>query len=183
QVLMPTSIPVWNSIVNNIFGGSSNMAPPADQVGYYTKFQLWFAIGVALLSAVGQYFWWKKIDLRTLGKELLGPLLATLVVFVIFLQILIFQFGVDAATNIPYLLILFAGIFTIAANGKILFRLLKSSPKLSGGAVAHIGVGLMLIGIMFSSGHSKIVSLNNTGLLYSREASDEFNRDNLLLFI
>src|SRR5690606_20035244 len=75
------------------------------------------------------------------------------------------------------------GIFTVAANGKILLRLLKSSPTLSGGAVAHIGVGLMLVGIMFSSGHSKIVSLNNTGLLYSREASDEFNRDNLLLFI
>jgi cytochrome c-type biogenesis protein CcmF len=54
---------------------------------------------------------------------------------------------------------------------------------LSGGAIAHIGVGLMLVGIMFSSGYSKIVSLNNTGLLYSREASDEYNRDNLLLFI
>src|SRR5690606_17063783 len=67
--------------------------------------------------------------------------------------------------------------------GKILIGLLRSSPSLSGGAVAHIGVGLMLIGIMFSSGYSKVVSLNNTGLLYSREASDEFNRENLLLFI
>lgn len=183
QVLMPTSIPVWNSIVNNVFGGSSNMAPPADQVGYYTKFQLWFAVGVALLSGVGQYFWWKKIDIRQLGKELLTPFLITLVVFVIFLQILIFQFGVDSVKNAPYLIILFTGIFTVAANGKILFGLLKSSPGLSGGAIAHIGVGLMLIGIMFSSGHSKVVSLNNTGLLYSREASEEFNRDNLLLFI
>src|SRR5690606_313254 len=183
QVLMPTSIPVWNSIVNNIFGGSSNMAPPADQVGYYTKFQLWFAIAVAILSAVGQYFWWKKIELRQLGKALLWPFLATLVVFVIFLQVLIFQFGTEAVQNGPYLLILFTGIFTVAANGKILIGLLKTSPSLSGGAVAHIGVGLMLVGIMFSSGHSKVVSLNNTGLLYSREASDEFNRDNLLLFI
>ena len=183
QVLMPTSIPVWNSIVNNIFGGSSNMAPPPDQVGYYTKFQLWFAVGVAMLSGVGQYFWWKKIDIRQLGKELLAPFLITLVIFVILLQVLIFQFGADSVKNVPYLLILFTGIFTVAANGKILFGLLKSSPGLSGGAIAHIGIGLMLVGIMFSSGHSKVVSLNNTGLLYSREASDEFNRDNLLLFI
>lgn len=183
QVLMPTSIPVWNSIVNDIFGGSSNMAPPADQVGYYTKFQMWFAFVVAILSAVGQYFWWKKIDIRTLGKELLGPLLITLVTFVVALQIQIAQFGAEATANVPYLLVLFAGIFTVVANGKILLRLVRTSPKLSGGAVAHIGVGLMLIGIMFSSGHSKVVSLNNTGLLYSREASDEFNRDNLLLFI
>lgn len=183
QVLMPTSIPVWNSIVNNVFGGSSNMAPPPDQIGYYTRFQLWFAIGVAVLSAIGQYFWWKKIEIRQLGRELLAPLLVTLVVFVVLLQVLIFQFSADSITNFSYLLILFTGIFTVAANGKILFGLLKKSPGLSGGAIAHMGVGLMLIGIMFSSGYSKVVSLNNTGLLYSSEATDEYNRDNLLLFI
>lgn len=183
QVLMPTSIPVWNSIVNNIFGGSSNMAPPADQIGFYTKFQLWFAVGVAILSGIGQFFWWKKIEPRELGKELLTPFLITLVVFVIFLQVLIFQFGSESILNAGYLVVLFTGIFTVAANGKILFGLLKTSPTLSGGAIAHMGIGLMLVGIMFSSGYSKIVSLNNTGLLYSREASDEYNRDNLLLFI
>jgi len=183
QVLMPTSIPVWNSIVNNIFGGSSNMAPPADQVGYYTKFQLWFAVGVAILSGIGQFFWWKKIEIRQLGKELLAPFLFALVAFVIVLQVLIFQFGSSSVANIGYLVILFTGIFTVTANAKILFGLLKASPSLSGGAIAHMGVGLMLIGILFSSGFSKIVSLNNTGLLYSREASDEYNRDNLLLFI
>ena len=183
QVLIPTSFPVWNSIVNNVFGGSSNMAPPPDQIGYYTSFQLWFAVGVALLSGVGQYFWWKKIEVRQLGKELLGPLLITLVIFVIVLQVLIFQFGSASIRNIPFMLILIAGIFTITANAKILFGLLKTSPSLSGGAIAHIGIGLMLVGIMFSSGYSKIVSLNNTGLLYSKEATDEYNRDNLLLFI
>ncbi len=183
QVLVPTSIPVWNSIVNNVFGGSSNMAPPADQVGYYTKFQLWFAVAVAILSGIGQYFWWKNIDIRQLGKELLAPFLVTLVAFVVALQIVIFAFGSDAIKDVSYLIVLFCGIFTVTANAKILFRLLKTSPTLSGGAIAHIGVGLMLVGVLFSSGYSKVVSLNNTGLLYSREASDEFNRENLLLFI
>jgi cytochrome c-type biogenesis protein CcmF len=159
------------------------MAPPADQIGYYTKFQLWFAVAVAILSGIGQYFWWKRIDIRKLGKELLGPSLITLVVFVVIIQVILFQIGSDAVRNPGYLLILLAGLFTVAANGKILIGLLRSSPTLSGGAIAHIGVGLMLVGIMFSSGYSKIVSLNNTGLLYSREASEEYNRDNLLLFI
>ncbi len=182
QVLMPTSIPVWNSIIN-LFGGSSNMAPPPDQIGFYTKFQLWFAIGVAILSGIGQFFWWKKIEPRELKKELLAPFLIALVVFVTLLQVLIFKFGSDSIKNVGYLLVLFSGTFTVVANAKILYGLLKTSPTLSGGAIAHIGIGLMLIGIMFSSGYSKIVSLNNTGLLYSREASDEYNRDNLLLFI
>jgi cytochrome c-type biogenesis protein CcmF len=74
-------------------------------------------------------------------------------------------------------------VFTIVANGTILISVIRSSPGLSGGAVAHIGMGLMLIGVMFSSGYSKIVSLNNTGKAISNNLSDEFNRDNLLLFI
>jgi cytochrome c-type biogenesis protein CcmF len=42
---------------------------------------------------------------------------------------------------------------------------------------------MMLIGVMFSAGYSKVVSLNNTGMLISKELPTEFNRDNLLLFI
>jgi cytochrome c-type biogenesis protein CcmF len=41
----------------------------------------------------------------------------------------------------------------------------------------------MLVGILFSAGYTKIVSLNNTGLIYNKAAGDEFNRDNLLLFV
>jgi cytochrome c-type biogenesis protein CcmF len=182
QVLMPTSIPVWNKVIG-LFGGSSNMAPPADQVGYYTKFQLWFAVAVALLSGVGQFFWWKRIEPKQLYKELLTPVLITAIAFVVIINIILSTMGSGAIQNIRFLIILFFGLFTVFANGKILVGLVKSSPSLSGGAVAHIGVGLMLVGIMFSAGYSRVVSLNNTGLLYSREASDEYNRENLLLFI
>jgi cytochrome c-type biogenesis protein CcmF len=182
QVLMPTSIPVWNKIVS-LFGKTSNIAPPADQIGYYTKFQLWFAVGVALLSAVGQFFWWKKMDARQVRKELLIPFLIALVFFVVMLQVIIFQFSPEVIKKPGFLMILFAGLFTITLNTKILFSLFRNSPTLSGGSIAHIGVGMMLLGILFSSGYSKVVSLNNTGLVYRREASEEFNRDNLLLFL
>ncbi len=182
QVLMPTSIPVWNSILK-LFGLSSNLAPPADQIGFYTKFQLWFAVGIALLSGIGQFFWWKKMDSKVLFKELKWPLIVSAVVFLIVADVLISAEGSDAFKRAGFLVILLAGIFTIAANAKIFVSVIRSSPTLSGGAIAHIGVGLMLIGIMFSSGFSKVVSLNNTGMLISRELSDEFNRENLLLFV
>jgi cytochrome c-type biogenesis protein CcmF len=182
QVLIPTSIPVWNKIAS-LVGVSSNLAPPADQIAFYTKFQLWFAVAIAILSGIGQFFWWKKIDAKQLGKELLPPVLIASVIFVVLLQIIYYTFGVEALQHPGYLVILFTGIFTVTANGKILFSLLKASPGLSGGAIAHIGIGLVLIGIMFSAGYSKVVSLNNTGLLYSREATEEYNRENLLLFL
>lgn len=182
QVLLPTSIPVWNQMVG-LLGITSNMAPPTDQVGYYTKFQLWFAVVVALLSGIGQFFWWKKIDVKLLLKELATPLLISLVLFVVILNYIVSEQGSDGFKRIPFLIILFAGIFTVTANAKIFFSVFKSSPTLSGGAIAHIGVGMMLIGMMFSSGYSKVVSLNNTGMMISRELSTEFNRENLLLFV
>lgn len=174
QVLMPTSIPVWNRLIE-AFGGSSNMAPPADQVSYYSNFQLWGALAIGLLSGIGQFFWWKKVDRKVLFNELFIPIVASLLVAVVI---------VNAAKtyNIRYALLLFAGLFTLFSNLKILYSILRSNSSLSGGAVAHIGVGLMLIGIMFSSGYSKVVSLNNTGMLISKQMTEEFNRDNLLLF-
>jgi cytochrome c-type biogenesis protein CcmF len=175
QVLLPTSIPVWNQLVR-FFGGSSNMAPPADQVGFYSKFQLWFAIGIGILSAIGQFFWWQKIDKKELLKELQLPIMFALLLFAIIVVI-------GGVTQPSYLLLTFASVFTIVANGKILLSIVRKTPALSGGAVAHIGVGMMLLGMLFSSGYSKVVSINNTGLLYSRDAGEEFNRDNLLLFL
>src|SRR5690606_23197183 len=175
QVLYPTSYPVFNQI-SAAFGGSLNMAIPGDQVAYFSKIQIWFAIAIGILSAVGQFFWWKKIDKKELKNQLFLPftiaLLATMIII-----------NVSSVRNIGYALLLFSGLFTVISNGKILFSVLKSSPGLSGGAVAHIGVGLMLVGILFSSGYSTVVSLNNTGMLISRQLSEEFNRENLLLFV
>jgi cytochrome c-type biogenesis protein CcmF len=175
QVLVPTSIPVWNRLIE-FFGGSSNLAPPADQVVFYSKFQLWFAVAIGLLSAVGQFFWWKKIDTKELKKELYTPVVITLIVFALIITL-------GRVFNVSYIILTLAGVFTITANAKILASIIKSSPSLSGGAVAHIGVGLMLIGVMFSSGYSTVVSLNNTGMLISKQLSEEFNRENLLLFL
>ncbi len=175
QVLIPTSIPVFNTIVE-MFGAVGNFAPPANQIEYYSKFQLWFGVLIAILSGVGQYFWWKKIELKQLKNSLAGPLVLTLILSAIIILL------ADVAKP-SYIALLVAGVFTIVANLKILIGLFKTSPKLSGGAITHIGIGLVLIGILFSSGYSKVVSLNNTGMLISKESSAEFNNENLLLFI
>lgn len=175
QVLIPTSIPVYNKIIE-LFGGISNLAPPANQIQFYSKFQLWFAVAVAGLSGIGQFFWWKRMDKEKVRKELIMPGLITLIIFALIIAI--------AQVYQPaYLALTLAGIFIIVSNVKVLASILKVNPRLSGGAVAHIGIGMMLIGIMFSTGYSRVVSLNNTGLVYIKEMGTEFNRDNLLLFL
>jgi cytochrome c-type biogenesis protein CcmF len=175
QVIIPTSMPVYNAILE-IFGIESNLAPPADPIGFYTKFQLWFSILLAILSGTGQFFWWKKMDKSTLKNELMLPVVIALTLSAVI--IILWQI-----TELPYMLLLTAGLYSIVANGKILFRVWKSNYKLSGGSIAHIGIAMVLIGILFSSGYSKIVSINYTGMAWNSDFPDDINKKNLLLFL
>ena len=176
QVILPTSIPVYNAVIES-FGGISNMAPPADQIEFYTKFQLWFAVVVALLTAVGQFFWWKKMDKVALKNALVTPYIISLLIAAIIITI-------AKVWDITYMVIVMAGTFTVVANATILSQLLKKSTfKLAGGSLAHIGLGLILIGVMFSSGYSDVISINMSGLTYKKDWEDELNKENVLLWI
>ena len=176
QVILPTSIPVYNAIIE-MFGKISNMAPPADQVEFYTKFQLWFAVVLALLTAVGQFFWWNKMDKNKLKEMLVTPYIISLVVSAIIITL-------GKVYQINYIVVVLAGAFTIVANATILIRILrKSSFKLAGGSIAHIGLGMILIGAMFSSGYSEVISVNTSGLTYKKDWEDELNKENVLLWI
>ncbi|MEM7550356.1 MAG: cytochrome c biogenesis protein CcsA [Bacteroidota bacterium] len=174
QVLIPTSIPVFNEIAQSM-GFDSNMAPPADQVEFYTKFQLWFAVAIVLLSATGQVLWWKRVDSKNLKSVFYWPVLSTLIVTAVVLM-------VGRVTDPIYIIIITSSIYAISANGGVAIRLMKLNPKLSGGAITHIAVALMLIGILTSSGYSNIVSMNNTGMLLVKDAPDEINKENVLLW-
>jgi cytochrome c-type biogenesis protein CcmF len=176
QVILPTSIPAWNALVES-FGGISNMAPPADQIEFYTKFQLWFAVAIALLTSVGQFFWWQKIDKKALKDALVMPyIISVLVSAAIIVLAKVYDW--------KYIIIVLAGTFTIVANGVILTKILKKSTfKLAGGSLAHIGLGMLLIGIMFSSGYSDVISINMSGLTYSNSWEDEMNKEHVLLWI
>jgi cytochrome c-type biogenesis protein CcmF len=175
QVLVPTSYPVINKIAS-WFGIDSRLAVSGDQVVFYSTFQLWFAVLVCLISATGQFFWWRKMEIKTWRKEVMPVILASLVVFAI-------TIALARVSDPAFMVLTLAGIYLIISNVRVLYSVAKVNPRLSGGAVAHIGVGLMLIGIMFSAGYSKIVSLNNNGMLINRELGAEFNRDNLFLFV
>ena len=179
QVLFTTSIPVYNKIAE-AFGFVSNVALPTDQIGHYTKIQLWFAVGIAAFSAIGQFIWWKKLDQSNVWDAFVWPLMTAL----------LFTAGAIVVTEIKnpvYIALLLAAVFSIVANFSIVIGVFRGSYKLSGGSVAHIGVAMMLIGILYSSGYSRVVSLNDTPYLISKDESftknnNKENKENLILF-
>jgi len=174
QIIATTSIPVYNAVLKS-FNISSNLALPADQIAHYSKFQLWFSALIAFLSATAQFFYWRKMDRQTLQNALYTPLVVTLVL----VSAIIFFTKVN---SLQYIVLLSTAVYSLISNGFIFVSLWKLNPKLSGGAVAHIGVALMLIGVLYSAGYSKVVSNNSTGLLYSKEFTTQMNQENVLLW-
>jgi cytochrome c-type biogenesis protein CcmF len=178
QVLVTTSIPVYNAFLG-FMGIKSNLALPADQIAHYTKIQLWMGVFIALLSGVAQIMWWQKNDKASLSNSLTVPGVLTLLGAA--LVILLVQYN-KLQMGAVYIVLLTTALFGVLANLSMVLTLLKRKVSLSGGGVAHIGIALMLLGILASAGYSNIISKNSSGLLYSREFPEEINRDNVLLW-
>ena len=172
QVTLTTSIPVYNKI-GELFNYKMNMAMPTEPLKHYTSFQMWLFILVTVLTGVAQFFWWKRVDKSTL-KSLINPLIISLVVSTIAIV-------TTKVNNWQYIILLTGGIFSIVANISILLDIIKGKYKVAGGAITHIGVALMLIGIMYSSAYEKIISLNMTGDSIFNTEKD--NKENVLLYI
>jgi cytochrome c-type biogenesis protein CcmF len=169
QLTFTTSIPVYNKIAE-AFGMVSNIALPADQVEHYSKIQIWIFIGVAILSAIGQYVWWGKIKDKNQWKALWNSVLVATLLAVLFVNLgKIFTFS--------YIILLWSGLFAVYANGSILWFLARQKVSIAGGALSHVGLAVMLIGILFSSGYSKVVSLNRSGFAISNKV-EQFTKDN-----
>jgi cytochrome c-type biogenesis protein CcmF len=171
QIILTTSIPVYNSLAG-VFNYKLNMAMPTDPVKHYTVFQMWLFVGVIVLTGIAQFFWWKRMD-KTSFKNLLNPLIITLLIS----ALLITLTGVN---KWQYILLVTAGVFSITANLSILFEIIKGNFKVAGGALTHIGVALMLIGIMYSSAYEKIISQNLTQEKIFDTEKD--NKENVLLY-
>jgi cytochrome c-type biogenesis protein CcmF len=178
QVVFTTSIPVYKAFLG-FFHIKANMALPADQVAFYTRIQLWSGVLIALLSGVGQVLWWQRVDNKESMINAFAPS-AMLALLGTALVVLLLRYF-DHPITVPYAILLLAGLFGVLANFGTLFGVWRRGITLSGGAIAHIGIALMLLGILGSSGYSDTISRNVTGQLISKQFADEINRDNVLL--
>jgi cytochrome c-type biogenesis protein CcmF len=181
-----TSIPVFNKLMSLITGNETTVPPLAmgeDAVFAYNRIQIFVAVIVGLLTAFGQYLKYKTTTKRHLFKKLMWPTIAALVT-----GSAILAFGnIDYRDHgIGYLgaiwLAIVAAVYAIIANGAYIWLGLKGSLKLSGGSVAHLGFGMMLLGILISSSKKEVLSYNTTGIFIPMgEGSKEKPGENLTL--
>lgn len=173
QVLASTSIPVYNSLAEAV-GKKLNLAPPSDPIKHYSYWQMGFFMLISVVSAIGQFFFWKGKSTKEIFRKLSLPLNLSLAISIA----LILLTGVN---DWELILFLAFSLFGLTANVQVLVQLLRQNPRLSGGALSHVGVALVLIGILYSSGYSKVLSVNTSGRVYRKDFSTEMNRDNLYM--
>jgi cytochrome c-type biogenesis protein CcmF len=174
QVFSATSIPVFNKL----FGFAKAPARAED----YNAVQLWLAMPVMLLMAIGQYFRWRDTPISEFRKEVS---ISTSVALVLTL-VLNFSFGILA---VKYLLFLFLAVLLFTANLLYIQKLKKFSWLSWGGSIAHAGFGILLAGVLVSSANQKVLTASE-GIRFASELNSDgkadekairFNRENMLL--
>lgn len=175
QVIIMTSIPVFNKL----FG--SSMASAGED--YYNRVQIWFAIPIVLLTAIGQYFKYKQSDIRKVMESIANSMLIAIAISVGAL----FLFDI---WELQFLLLVIGAVYAITGNIHYIVTALKGRIKVAGASLAHAGFGLMMLGVLVSSVNKKILSVNTSGTGYFSETNAEGkpdetakagNRENILL--
>ncbi|HVR98894.1 MAG TPA: cytochrome c-type biogenesis CcmF C-terminal domain-containing protein [Thermoanaerobaculia bacterium] len=124
------------------------------QVGpeFYNRVNLPIALLVALLLALVPYLTWKGEEPRALLRKLLWPGVFALAVTV--------GAVVSGVHDLFHLLFIFLAALALGSNfQKTLEKLRAGGLRGAGGYLAHVGVGVMLLGFVASSGYDRSVKV------------------------
>jgi cytochrome c-type biogenesis protein CcmF len=158
-IIAKTSTPV----ANKLFG--TNIAPPEDPEFAHNQIQIFVAIVLGLLTAGKQFLKYKYTDTKKLVKNIIWPVLAAVVI-----SLLIAIFGdVNYTKKGPVFLFaihlaIFTAVYAVTGNLSYIWLVLKGKLKAAGASVAHVGFGMILVGILISSAKKTVLSWNTTGI-------------------
>lgn len=176
-IIAKTSVPVFNKL----FG--TQIAPPEDPEFAYNQIQVFVAIILGLLTAVTQFLKYKDTPRGVFTKKIAVP---TVIAALISLAISLFgSIGYDkkgagflGAIHVA----IFAAVYAIVANAAYIRIGLKGKLKAAGASVAHIGFGMILLGILISSSKKIVLSWNTTGIAIFKKDKREDPAENITLF-
>ena len=152
-IIAKTSAPVYNKL----FG--TKIAQPENVEFSYNKVIILVAIIIGMLSAVGQYFKYKKTAPGQVLKKLVLPTFIAAIItalLAVFYPLSYYKMG-SGFLGAVYVA-LFAAIYSVVANAAYIWTGLNGKLKSAGGAITHLGFALMLVGILISSSNKEVIS-------------------------
>lgn len=118
---------------------------------FYNRMNLPIAILIAFINGISLLLKWKNTEEKYFFKELMFPLLLTVIVTVglVIVGVQDFLFGLFA----------FASFFAFFVNGELLINGIIRKKKVSGAFTAHVGIMLLFLGVIASARYSEEVNL------------------------
>lgn len=176
-IIFYTSTPIWSSVWK-IFSGTEVTID--DPVSFYNKQQIWFAILITILSGSIQFLKYKTTNIKKFW--IIMGLLSVISALLTWLLC-----DIQEIYTTPLIIFAFSGIFAIFSNVYYLVDNQKLKLKKAGGAITHLGFGIMIIAILLSSYKKQVISQDRTGQVYDfgKETFEENlkeSRENVLLF-
>ncbi len=166
-VILGTSSPIFGRIFRN--------NPATVPIEFYNQWTLPLTVGLVFLAGLGQLFWWHRMSVENVNRVLLKPMALSVVSTLAILLLTPFVEGTtrlqEAAQPVTQasllgdfwgvyglglllLLLLFVAFFSFYGNGLVLWRIARGNPRMAGGALAHVGFALLILGVIASSGFS-----------------------------
>ncbi len=174
-----TSLPVWNKLVQ-LFNPDYVGAALKDPVAYHNRYQLWIGVFVGGLTGVAQWLRYREqnahVWLRTFARHMLiaGVGAAALTALnALWLNLFAWQ----------HFALLFAAMFAVVANADYLVTFMRRHLRKAGSAFAHIGFGLLLLGILGTGLNKRWISSNTFAMdgLIEGMSAEELQKNVLLL--
>jgi cytochrome c-type biogenesis protein CcmF len=159
-IIILTSLP----FINQLFGTKWAIGQEVEYV--YNRVMVLVAFIIGILTAVTQYLRYKETPMKAFWSKLMAPTIATLVVSLLvslFGKVQYDKFGIGFLVAIH--MALWGAFYSVIANGTYIVSVLKGNLKAAGASIAHLGFGLMLVGILISSSKKELVSFNQTGVM------------------
>ncbi|MGZ8537815.1 MAG: cytochrome c biogenesis protein CcsA, partial [Flavisolibacter sp.] len=173
MIIIMTSIPVINKVgqflsINKWFGNGDELFHPLsvgeDSAHYYNQVQIFVAIILGLFTGFGMYLKYKSTG-KPFLKKLLWPSVIGLVLAGIILGFGDINYRDHGAGYMAAVWIaVVAAVYSIVTNAAYIFSGIKGSVKKAGGAIAHLGFAMMLLGILISSSKKEVLSYYTGGI-------------------
>jgi cytochrome c-type biogenesis protein CcmF len=184
-IIIMTSIPVFNKVIGLFSSNEKTFNPFAmgeESEHYYNQIQIFVAIILGLFTGFGMYLKYKITPKQFLRKLILpvlaGAVAATLILAFGDINYTKHGIGYQAAIWVAVT----AAAYSLVANSIYIFTGVKGRIRNAGGAIAHVGFAMMLLGILISSSKKEVVSLNRGGIpAYFGEGSKENPGENITL--
>ena len=175
-----TSLPVYNKIVQ-LFDAAYEGAALKDPVEHHNRYQMWIAVFMAILSAVGQWLRYNEHNWSGWTKKFATHMLIAVGVGAVFT----FANSQWIRLNGDWRMwvLLFTAMFTIVANTDYIISVAKGNIKVAASAVSHLGFGILLWGIMSTGLNKEWISSNNFAMEGLIEGMDKetLNKNVLLM--